>query len=299
MSHMSNAFYSKIYHYFVYHDKNKITKYIYTYFAKKNPVIKTWVNHQEMLLPFDHMLPYYQRFYPNYDRQLGRICKVIMNRTGRLRVIDIGANVGDSIINIGEKNGEYLAIEGEKKFFHILKRNVSGYKVFLENLYLTDNEKESSYRSVIEHGTARIMKNNKKCNKKVVTLDHLMASRYKNFQADILKIDTDGFDFKVLRGGADYICNKRPLIYFEWSKEHLNIQGEDELCIFPFVRKMGYDTLLLYDNFGNILTMLQTDAAEQLKLLINYTMQEDKHIYYYDVLLIHKESQFQYKDFIF
>lgn len=296
---MCNVFYSKMYHYFVYHRKNKITRYIYSHLTKKNPVVKTQVNHQEMLLPFDHMLPYYQRFYPNYDRQLGRICKVIMNRLGRLRVIDIGANVGDSIINIGEKNGEYIAIEGENKFYRILKRNVEGYNVFFENLYLTDNELESSYRSVIEHGTARIMKNSEKCNMKVVTLNHLMESKYKNFKADILKIDTDGFDFKVIRGGGDYICNTKPLIYFEWSKEHLNLQGEDEQSIFPFVRSMGYDTLILYDNFGNILTVLHTDDTEQLRLLADYTVQEDKHIYYYDVLLIHKESQFQYQDFLF
>lgn len=292
---------SKLFNYFLTRGKNKVTRHLYSYLCRKNPIIRTEVNNQQLFLPFSHMLPFYQKWFENYDRQLGRICGVIAEKRNSLSVIDVGANIGDTIINIGIKNGKYLAIEGEESFFEILRKNVKEYSVSIENIYLTDNENDQTYSSVVGHGTANIVKDGRNSNISLMTLSNLMKTKYRDFHADLLKVDTDGFDFKVILGGEEYIKAEKPLIYFEWCKEYLNLQGEDEVSIFPYLRNLGYEKLLLYDNFGNIMTMLSTDETESLKLLNEYSERggENRRIFYYDVLVIPKESDFTYKDFLF
>lgn len=191
--------------------------------------------------------------------------------------------------------GEYLAIEGEKQFFLLLKENTQSYNVYYENVFLSDNEK-CGYKNIITNGTGQLIEDtDSEIN--ITTLDNLMKMKYSNFKADFMKIDTDGFDFKVIRGARNYIENVKPIIFFEWSKEELNIQRENELSIFPELEAMGYKDILLFDNFGNKLLSISSANIEVLEYMANYTMNNDKRICYYDVLAIHKDSVFSSDSF--
>ena len=268
--------------------------FVYSFFKKKNPIMEVEMNGQMVKIPFNHMGLRYQREYENYDRQLGKICKVIFDRIGQINVVDIGANIGDTLVNIG-LGGGYLAIEGEKAFFPLLKENTRNYNVYYENVYLSDDEK-SGYKNIITNGTGKLVEDNNN-EVDIITLDKLMRTKYNDFKADIIKIDTDGFDFKVIRGAGNYIANTKPLLFFEWSKEDLNIQGENELSIFPKLEAMGYRDLLLFDNFGNKMLLTTTDNTKVLEYMANYTVNKDKLIHYYDILAIHKDSLFSCEDF--
>ena len=188
-----------------------------------------------------------------------------------------------------------MAIEGEKAFFPLLKENTRNYNVYYENVYLSDDEK-SGYKNIITNGTGKLVEDNNN-EVDIITLDKLMRTKYNDFKADIIKIDTDGFDFKVIRGAGNYIANTKPLLFFEWSKEDLNIQGENELSIFPKLEAMGYRDLLLIDNFGNKMLLTTTDNTKVLEYMANYTVNKDKLIHYYDILAIHKDSLFSCEDF--
>ncbi len=188
-----------------------------------------------------------------------------------------------------------MAIEGEKAFFPLLKENTRNYNVYYENVYLSDDEK-SGYKNIITNGTGKLVEDNNN-EVDIITLDKLMRTKYNDFKADIIKIDTDGFDFKVIRGAGNYIANTKPLLFFEWSKEDLNIQGENELSIFPKLEAMGYRDLLLFDNFGNKMLLTTTDNIKVLEYMANYTVNKDKLIHYYDILAIHKDSLFSCEDF--
>ena len=188
-----------------------------------------------------------------------------------------------------------MAIEGEKAFFPHLKENTRNYNVYYENVYLSDDEK-SGYKNIITNGTGKLVEDNNN-EVDIITLDKLMRTKYNDFKADIIKIDTDGFDFKVIRGAGNYIANTKPLLFFEWSKEDLNIQGENELSIFPKLEAMGYRDLLLFDNFGNKMLLTTTDNIKVLEYMANYTVNKDKLIHYYDILAIHKDSLFSCEDF--
>ncbi|MGN4126599.1 FkbM family methyltransferase [Lysinibacillus sphaericus] len=264
---------------------------------RKDPIISFTINDEKMFLSFSHMLPFYQKAFKNYDRQLKNICKYIdskKNLKGNISVIDIGANIGDTVINIGMKNGKYLLVEGEKLYSHLIHDNLKNYTFFLEQYFLTDIETEDLYVSVANNGTGQLIKDYKKelddVTTDFITLDKLVSESYPDFHADILKVDTDGFDFKVLRGAKNVIKQDKPVIFFEWDKKSLVEQGENEISIFGYLNDLGYERALLYDNFGELLTIVNTKDEDNLKVLMNYILGSNQRIYYYDVLLIHRDS---------
>lgn len=46
------------------------------------------------------------------------------------------------------------------------------------------------------------------------TLDSIVTIYH--FEPNLIKIDTDGFDFKVLRGAQRTLKEYAPVIFFEW-----------------------------------------------------------------------------------
>jgi hypothetical protein len=77
-----------------------------------------------ILLPPNHGLDQIKRRWHRYDRPLSEICASIAGGKGDVRVIDIGANVGDSAALIcSEENTSVLSIEGNPAFLPYLRHN--------------------------------------------------------------------------------------------------------------------------------------------------------------------------------
>lgn len=106
------------------------------------------------------------------------------------------------------------------------------------------------------------------------------------FRANFIKVDTDGFDFKVLRSAREYLAASKPSLFFEWDREHLEAQGEEYLSIFALLKECGYKDLVLFDNFGSMLCVLNVEDMLNLRLLMEYIRRSSKNIYYYDVLAL-------------
>lgn len=123
---------------------------------------------------------------------------------------------------------------------------------------------------------------------KIRTLDSVIAQTH--FAPHFIKIDTDGFDFKVLRGAKQTLIENQSVLFFEWDKKHLGAQDENPLSIFPLLNELGYEELLIFDNFGTLLCKIASDDSTNLALLIDYTLKSRQNIYYYDVLTFYKYS---------
>ena len=84
---------------------------------------KFYIGKYKLILPPKHLFTYFKTRYVNYDKYLNKVVnKIEHNQT----VIDIGANVGDSLLQIINKNKylNYYCIEGDNFFFEYLKKNV-------------------------------------------------------------------------------------------------------------------------------------------------------------------------------
>lgn len=131
---------------------------------------------------------------------------------------------------------------------------------------------------------------------KIRTLDSVVAEA--RFAPHFVKIDTDGFDFKVIRGAAGTLRAHHPALFFEWDRFHLANQGEDFLSIFPLLGELGYENALIFDNFGTLLCELKTSDTRNLGLLMDYTRDSNLRICYFDMLLFHSKSPLNIDDYL-
>ena len=92
----------------------------------------------------------------------------------------------------------------------------------------------------------------KKIDVEIITLDHFCHTH--QIFPDIIKIDTEGFEFEVLKGGFNVLKEKRPLIIFESNSE-----AQRDL-IFDFFTELDYS--------------LKPVSASSLNNLIKYKKSE-------------------------
>lgn len=283
---------------------NKIARKIKREFSRllsgetKSVPVVTLLNKQPFFCPFSNKLLFYQKEFPLYDRQLTKICHFIKNdKKSELNIIDIGANVGDTVLSIGEKKAFYLCVEGNEAYSRFIKPNLKRYNYSFENTFLSDySESEYSYEQ--ENATGHLVKSCENSEKiKTICLDNLIKKKYPKVKFDFLKIDTDGFDFKVIRGAKLLLQKDHPVLFFEWDKSYCTEQGEDPLSIFPILNELGYKECILFDNFGNPIKCVDTSNITLLKTYIENTI-GDGLPYYYDVLAIPNTKKYTAKEIL-
>ena len=100
-----------------------------------NPIIKLEFRGFSLSMPLSHTIFYYQKLYPNYDMGLHKIAKFIEQKDGFLNIIDIGANIGDTVVFTSVYKANYLLIEGEESYLNLIENNLAsnyggGYYVY-------------------------------------------------------------------------------------------------------------------------------------------------------------------------
>jgi FkbM family methyltransferase len=158
-------------------------------------------------------------------------------------VFDIGANVGQITFQIANLclEGQVFAFEPDSVNFDKLSTNYrlnrfANCKLF--NIAL--GSKEGSAISYVVDSTNRGMNRIKE-----VGMGHRFASRITTvdafFQAnalervDLLKIDTEGFEHKVLLGAESTIDHCRPTIFIEINDNYLRHQGSCALGLVSYL----------------------------------------------------------------
>ena len=202
--------------------------------------------------------------------------------------MDVGANIGDTVLNIGDCDNDYLCVEGVEDYYVLLRKNLDEkfhYKLIAS--FCGEETCDSGMQIEKGGGTARVLLANTNNAYTIRTVDTIISEE--NFPVDVLKIDTDGFDFKVLRGAVNALKAFRPIVFFEWTKECLIMNNEDPLSIFEYMNKLGYDKAILLDNKEFPYFILRTDGIKAFEYALNYTRYNDT-ISYYDVCMIHKDA---------
>jgi hypothetical protein len=85
--------------------------------------------------------------------------------------------------------------------------------------------------------------------------------------ADLIKIDTDGFDYKILRSGVGTLKNQRPLLFFEWDPLLWEAQGDHPLDVFTFLAQLGYSAFVFFTDTGFFQTLISGPDTPALELL--------------------------------
>ena len=276
-----------------------INKIIYIFYKKfiSLPIInkfrcKYFYKNFSILIPITHELPEYQRIHPKYDRHLPIIAKFInKNQT----IVDIGANVGDSLASMVDVNNKptFLCIEADDNFFKYLEINVSRIKVKFSNakiFYLKKfiGKKLNNISLEKKNGTAKADLTGG--NLQSETLDDILKN-FKNIPSiKLLKSDTDGFDYDVLDSSMSTIQKFKPILFFEceYREEFQKISYKK---IIKKLHSIGYIHWIIFDNYGELI--LNTNDLKVIFDLIQYIWKQNLYktkrtIYYYDILLFHE-----------
>ena len=266
---------------------------------KENPLIRVYCCGVWLILPFDHALPKIKLNFPKYDTALPELCAFLKyNNINDIKIIDVGANIGDTINQIIARVSSVsaLCIEPSKVFFSLLIENTKNFKdveylnSFISNqdkTYLKIEEKRGTASSSITESS----QNSINC----FTLDYLVKNNFSKFKdINILKIDTDGWDIHVLEGARNVMASTKPFIFFEFSPTHLcqNVTTNTTkiLSLFKFY---GYFNFILYDGEGFLLGLFDLNKNLDFNTILNtiYNYGCNRSSYYCDIMTAHESKK--------
>ena len=258
-----------------------------------NPTIKVKLYGSEAFIPFSHDLPIIVKNHPTYSTNLARIAKIVNDKYKNMTFIDIGANVGDSALLIrNEIQSKILCIEGDYSFYITLKKNLASLSNVFSVMCFVGEESCSICASMNSgFGTGHLEGDNHRSASffEVKTLNDIV-NEYRDFSASkMIKIDTDGYDYKILRGAKEFLLSAKPIIFFEYDPYYLQIQGEDDISIFSYLLSLNYRKLMIYDNYGDYLVSADLENTELLKEL-HYYFSGRKGQSYCDICAFHKDD---------
>lgn len=244
-------------------------------------------------LPAEHLLPDYQKAHPRYDRFLPHLASYISHID---TIVDIGANVGDTVAGMVENNpnARYLCIEPDESFFKHLKKNVEIIKRTIPNADIQTIQalvgRNVSNVSLDGKGGTKHAVNNSEGNIHSASLDNIIAKTTSRIR--LLKSDVDGFDYDVLDSSMEIIVQHAPIIFFECYYDFI-YQKNGYTNTLKTLYEIGYKDFTVFDNFGEVI--LRTDDLNILTQLINYLWQQNiglatRTIYYFDILAVQKND---------
>jgi FkbM family methyltransferase len=255
-----------------------------------DPLITYPINGQFLQLPISHALPIVLQRYPDYSQNIARLANCVYAKYPDLKIIDIGANVGDSVFIIrGKVPCPILCLEGDPGFFKILQNNINDCEnVVTKQVFIGDNDTTEHKKLVVVSGTAHFI-NSDSTRTEFRKLSSVLKDEPLFERAKLLKIDTDGFDLAIIRGSADLILVAKPVLFFEYDPFFFKNQQENGVSIFSLLQTWGYHSIAIYDNFGRYLIALALTETNKITDMHGYLLNRLGD-YYYDICAVQAED---------
>lgn len=261
---------------------------------KVNRIKKVTVGNYLLEMPGNNPQISTYKYDPGANSQLGRLSVCVAAKYPTLSVLDVGANVGDTIAIIKSAiELPVIGIEGDDFAFEFLKRNTMALKnVTLIKTFLGEKI-ESKKVSMEKSGWNTTLIPNEDNGETIhlKTLDEVLAEEHlQNRTLKLLKIDCEGFDTIILRGSAKLIREKRPVIYFEYNRTNMDAIGEDGLSTLLTLSAVGYRNVIFFDNKGRFIMNAPIDQEGIITDLHRYAQADNSCIAYYDICLFHEDD---------
>lgn len=270
----------------------------------KNSTITSRLLGRAFAMPASHFLPATLAAFPQYNSPLVLAIEAILRGhpgATRLSVIDVGANIGDTVAILEYYHPgkcSYLCIEPDERLADLCQRNWGANpNVFTCRFFIGDREDLSvclvddgranpSIRSVTSGSseTLPLMGN------RLIRLDSAAADFCKQSgRLDIIKVDTEGFDFSVIRSGSKLISEFRPALYFEWYPQLLLDAGEKVTSLFSYLAGLGYRYFVFFTELGYYHCTVDDPSDLLLRSLSSIAM-SSVHPNYFDVFACVQKS---------
>ena len=245
---------------------------------------------------FRILMPYFNPLIITYNQQknfaseLGRIASLVFSKYPSLKILDIGANVGDTAATIKTSiDVPILCIEGDTFTYSYLIKNIAQFKnVTGINTYL--GEKEETMNVLINKAgwNTTLVPTSSNANKvQIQTLDNIVNNLANKQDFKFLKIDTEGFDTIILRGATNFIKEINPIIYLEYNRDNMQDINEDGLPTILDLQQLGYNDILFFDDRGRFITSTVLTDVKTITHLHHYADGKNGLVYYYNLCIFH------------
>ncbi|NVM04160.1 MAG: FkbM family methyltransferase [Candidatus Helarchaeota archaeon] len=161
--------------------------------------------------------------------------------------LDIGANIGCHTLPMAKivgSKGKVIAFEPMKWPFKKLKRNIelnNFNNIIIENIALSDKRevKEILFRSSWTLDNTKIEEANEPHKVQLETLDEYIK-KHDIERVDFIKLDVDGYEYKILRGASGTLKKFKPTIIMELGIITLENFGDNIEDLITFLSNLGY-----------------------------------------------------------
>jgi FkbM family methyltransferase len=252
----------------------------------QNFPVSMYVYGETLSMPLSHNLPLMLADKPLYDSLLKRIVDHLRQRDGFVSLVDVGANIGDTVIACRLEPGDTaLSIEPNPVYWPYLQLNLQlckGRTMSAQSL-VGCVDKIMSVSATTAQGTACYTKKESGESVQVRTIPSLMSAagmKHCNF----LKIDTDGHDFDCLKGAASILQHSQPAVLFEADCFLNENYGKELISIVSMLIEMRYTLFMLYTNDGYLFGFYTSESSEELYKAAFYQTLSKK--LYFDILAL-------------
>ena len=203
-----------------------------------------------MVLPPEHPLSMWTSLYKDYDNFLPKLVKEMNSNES---IIDIGANVGDTLFRFIDTNSKpnYFSIEADKYFFKYLKKNKGLLEKDIQNRVTLINELvgKNLKGNLVEKynlGSKSLVESPDGLEAK--SLDEIIID--KNIQnIKLIKVDVDGYDYNVLLSAMNEIKKSKPILFFEY----MSLNKAEYIELIKKLYEIGYSEWTIINNYGSVI----------------------------------------------
>ena len=238
-----------------------------------DPCVTYRMDGSTLTIPLSHELPFIRAEHPHYSTNIGRIAAALKAKYSDLTMVDIGANVGDTAAIVRRLSFlPILCIDGDPYFFSLLQANAKNWNgVFLDNSYVGETTSGMVGRVEIAGGTGHLVPDRSASTViQTRTLSMILAG-FPDFHAPkLIKIDTDGFDTKIIKCEQLLLRELRPVVFFEYDPYFFGKNDDDGFSVFSSLKAAGYTSALFFENTGEFLIRADLHDARLLEELHHF-----------------------------
>lgn len=235
---------------------------------RNDPIVTYDLRGVKLAIPMTHALPRINLDYPDYSWNLARIARRALEKYPDLRMIDVGANVGDTAAMVGSIAPiPMLCIDGDDRYYNLLEQNARNWiHVEIEKAFIGIESSEIPAKLNSSNGSGFLQKNDR-LTTQVLALEEIL-DLHPSFKASkILKVDTDGFDTLIIKGATDYLSRARPMVYFEYDPHFFLPNDPSGFKVFELLADLGYCSAVFFKNTGEFHAEARLDDQSGLHAL--------------------------------
>jgi len=212
---------------------------------------------RSVMVNVGHPYPAFIRRWPSYNQPLVALVRATAAALQRpTTLVDVGASIGDTALLVEERCAQLVdeiwCIEGDDIFAELLEHNVRDMPS-VHAVHALAGDGAATVPSLVRTHAGSATPQGADL-VPASTLDDLVAS---SRHVDVVKIDTDGYDGRVLQGASRILDSHRPVVQFEWHPALATAVGVPVDLAFLVLAQHGYGPFLWFDKFG---TYERTDA---------------------------------------